>query len=109
MIELGKLFIPTLVNWNVKKKRISFDLPEYNTQSYIEDCEGNLEITFVGHTIFLDYYFDNDTRLSNFTEDDEFINGNLNTETFGNIQTRALKKLIEFMNNPSKELLELFN
>lgn len=110
-MELGKLFIPTLIDYKSKSKKITLRHPEYLTDDYINDSECYLKLDFVGDIVFIDYYCEDGFTLSEiFNLDGGFASGDLENETFGVIQERAFKKLMKYLDKSQskQEMIEYF-
>ena len=111
MLELGKLYIPTILSYNPERNKISFGRPEIHTPDYFKNIDYTLQLHLNGDEIIILYYGEDDTYLSDTLHlDYSFIAcGNLNIEKFSRIQERALKILGEYIIDSQKELNELFN
>ena len=111
MLDLGKLYIPTILDYNPELKKVSFRKPEYLSDDYINNLECTLTINFSGANIYVEYYCEDDTYLSeNLELEDGYIaTGDLSTEGFENIQKRVLEKLSQFMDDPQSQILEDYN
>lgn len=111
MLELGKLYIPTILSYNPVYNRISLERPEFQTFEYFINVDYSLQLSLSGDEIFIMYYGEDDTYLADTLNLENFhiAEGNLNTERFGKIQERALKVLGDYILDSQKELLDLFN
>ncbi|TDX82835.1 hypothetical protein [Epilithonimonas xixisoli] len=107
MIDLGKLYIPTLLDYNPETQIICFAKPEFGSDDYIYNLECSLTFSFSGTDVFIDYYCDNDTYLSENLgcHNGCIIVGDLEIENFESIQRKALVFLSKFMNSPDSEIL----
>jgi hypothetical protein len=108
MIELGKLFLPLVLDYSMKRGTITFRMPEYGTVEYIEDSECYLQITFSGDIVDIDYYCEDDALLSDILDLDNIATGNIKQEKFETIQSRALQCLSKYLDESQQELLEHF-
>lgn len=97
MIDLGKVFIPLILDYSAKKGTITFRMPEYGTQKYIEDSECYLQLTFSNENVTIDYYCEDDMYLSEIFGLKEIAEGNLKNEIFAAIQSRALQCLSKYI------------
>ena len=111
MIDLGKLYIPAQLAYSPVTKTVSFKIPETHSKGYFVKVEYSLEVKILGSDVEINYYGEDDTYLSEVLDLDEdyIVSGSLNTETFGAIQEKVLKELQEYMSDPNKEILDLFN
>lgn len=111
MINLGKLLLPIMIDYIPEKGKITFRTPEFLSSNYIENSECSLQLHFLGETVFIDYYCEDDIDLSELLElDTEYIaSGDLTKENFETIQARALKLLCRFIDDSQEELLEHFD
>lgn len=108
MLDLGKLFLPLTLDYSEKRGTITFRMPEYGTENYIEDSECTLHLSFSRETVFINYYCEDDMYLSQIFELGTIATGNLNEESFATIQSRALQCLSKYLDDSQKELLEHF-
>lgn len=97
MINLGQLIIPTTFDFIPETDEITFEKPEYLTTDYLFNIVCTLQIHFSGSRVFIEYYCDDDSYLAtNLELDDDYIAmGDLEEESFLEIQKRALDVLIE--------------
>ncbi|GGW45568.1 hypothetical protein [Arenibacter certesii] len=111
MFELGKLYIPTLLDFNPNTQKITFKIPEVYSREYIENIEHSLQIHMRGSDVFIIYYGEDDSNLSTTLdlEVPHIAYGNLDSESFGKIQERALHVLRNHIIDSQRELLNLFN
>lgn len=111
MLELGKLYIPTILSYDPERNKISFGRPEIHTPDYFKNIDYNLQLDLNGDQIIILYYGDDDTYLADALHlDYSYIaSGNLSKEKFGKIQERALKVLGEYIVDSQRELIDLFN
>jgi len=110
MIDLGKLFLPLILDYDSITEKITFRSPEYGTDDYIFFSKCMLQLDFLGEAIFIDYYCEDDIMLSDLLELDESIaSGDLLEETFGAIQARALNVLRKHIVDSQQELFEHFD
>lgn len=108
MINLGKLILPSVISVDDINDKISLRIPDAIKPEYINCVEMNLQLTFIGSCIEIDYYSDEDKLLRNIIrlELTEIAVGKLNRETFESIQEQALKVLCEFIDDSQQEMLE---
>lgn len=111
MINLGKLYIPTTIDFTEKTKKITFQTPEFYTEDYINNLECTLQLNFSKSKVFLNYYCEDDMNLSDHLElsNSYIAMGDLEEEEFAKIQERALKVLSTYIDDSLRELLDLFN
>ena len=111
MLDLGKLYIPTILSYDPEHNKISLDRPEIHTPEYFKNIDYSLQLSLVVDEIIIMYYGEDDTYLADTLHLENLIiaGGNLNNESFGKIQERALKVLGEYILDSQKELLVLFN
>ena len=109
MLNLGKLILPTVIVMKYKSDQLTLRLPDYLTQSYLDDSECFLHFNFSDTTVHIDYYCEDDFYLADKLDMDDFAIGNLEKETFEAIQERALKILCKYIADDQQEMLEHFN
>jgi len=111
MIELGKVYIPTLLDFDPENKKITFKNPEIHSKEYFENIQYSLQLHISGSGIFIIYYGEDDSYLSEVLDIEEsyIAYGNLNNEKFSKVQERALKVLGNYIIDSQRELLDLFN
>ena len=111
MIDLGKLFLPLLLDYNPDTEKITFRPPEYGTKDYRFFSKCMLQLNFLGAAIFIDYYSEDDLLLSDLLclEGESIAEGDLLEETFGAIQARALIVLREHIVDSQQEISEHFD
>ncbi len=93
--------MPTLLDFDPENKKITFQSPEIYS----------LELQFSGTGVYILYYGEDDSYLSEILclEEAQIAYGDLNTESFSKIQERALKVLGNYIIDSQKELIDLFN
>ncbi len=111
MIELGKLFLPKYLDYKGEKGTITFRRPEFHSEDYFNDSECYLTIRTEGYQVYIDYYCEDEFYLSEIFElpTDYIECGNLETEKFEAIQSRALKVLINYIDDSKQEMMEYFD
>ncbi len=111
MHELGKLYLPTLLDFDPENRRITFQSPEIHSKEYFINIIYSLELQFCGTWVHILYYGDDDSYLSDtlLLEEPHIACGDLDTESFSKIQERALKVLGNYIIDSQKELIDLFN
>lgn len=111
MIEPGKIFLPLRLDYKNSNGKITFRYPEYMTREYIEDSECILQLQFYGTQVHIDYYCEDEIVLSDLLNLPEpyIAYGDLNQEKFAFIQSRALKVLKRYLDDPLQELMEYFD
>ena len=108
MLALSKLIIPTEICLKPNGD-ITFRSPEFMTQEYYDYIFCSLDMRRDGHQIYIDYYCEDDTYLSENLSMEIIASGDLTKERFGTIQERALKELSFFLDNPVQEMSELID
>ncbi|MDV4044817.1 hypothetical protein CMT37_18555 [Elizabethkingia anophelis] len=104
-MELGNLYIPTIVDFDPWSKKISFIKPHVYSFEYYHHLECLLVLSFLGNRVFIEYHCDNNTLLSKVLGlKQSFISeGNLQLESFKKIQDKAIKVLSAFMDHSESE------
>ncbi|TXF79468.1 hypothetical protein [Chryseobacterium sp.] len=99
MLELGKLYLPTVLAYDPDLGKIFFNGPEPGTDVYSYMAACTLVISFSGPNVYIDYSCDNLNYLSDQLQfkDGCIAKGRLDTENFEEIQKRALDNLAPFM------------
>ena len=92
MLELGKLYLPTLLDFDPENKRITFQSPEIHSREYFINIKYSLELQFSGTGVHILYYGEDDSYLSDtlILEESHIACGDLDAECFSKIQERAL-------------------
>jgi hypothetical protein len=110
MLELGKLYLPTALDYKFESNKVTFRIPELFSEEYIYDLPCSLQLIFSDSFVTIDYYGENETFLSDLLglSDQHIAEGNLKHESFGKIQERALKVLSSYIDEAQQELFELF-
>ena len=115
-LELGKIFLPLYIDYKEETGNITFRVPDYGTEGYFDNSECYLEITINCDHATIDYYCEDGNYLSDIFKDfsyeeDGLAGGDLKNETFGSIQDRVLKVLIEHLDESQsrEEIMEFFN
>ena len=108
MINLGKLLIPLKIDYKEEEGTITFQIPEIGMEGYVSNIQCFLQINFSDDTVFIDYYCENDHYLSNMLSlpDMEVAYGDLEKESFKDIQIRALKVLCAHLEDSQQELID---
>lgn len=111
MIDLGKLLLPIMIDYIPEKGKITFRTPQFLSLDYIDNSECSLQLHFLGETVFIDYYCEEDIELSELLglKTSYLASGDLTDEKFDTIQARALKILCKFIDDSQQELIEHFN
>ena len=111
MLELGKVYLPTWLSYDPETNMISLDLPEIHTPDYFKNVFYSLQLAFSGTRVSIMYYGEDDTYLSQvlYFEDWDIAGGDLELESFGKIQERALRALGNYIPDLNKEVFDLFN
>ena len=108
MTQLDKLLIPTEIDLTLDGL-VTFRRPELLSKDYIENIVGILQLTYERTTLYIDYYCDDDSYLSDNLGLETIASGDLTKESFGSIQERALQLMTEFMEDPEQEMIELID
>src|SRR5437764_1808804 len=109
MIELGRIFLPLMLDYSSEKGTITFRSPEYGTTDYIENSECSLHLAFSNETVFIDYYCEDDIYLSEVFGLSSIASGNLDEEDFASIQSQAMQVLFKYLDDSQNEILEHFD
>lgn len=111
MLELGKVYLPTLLSYYPETNKVSLDMPDIHTPDYFKNIEFSLQLAFSGSRVTIMYYGEDDTYLSQILHFEDFCiaSGDLESESFGKIQERALRVLGIYITDTQRELLDLFN
>ncbi len=81
MLELGKLYLPTLLDFDPENERITFQSPEFHSNEYFTNIKYSLELQFSGTGVHILYYGEDDSYLSETLslEEAQIAYGDLNT------------------------------
>lgn len=111
MINLGKLILPSVISVDDTKDKISLRIPRTISLECINCVEMNLQLTFIGNCVEIDYYSEEDKILCHIISEEltEIAVGDLARETFEAIQERALKVLYKYIDNGQQEMLKHFD
>ncbi len=110
MYELGKLFLPTLIDFKPESDTITFYGSEYGTTDYIYDIECYLYIKFYGDEVAIDYYCEDDEFLTDKLCYFYIAKGNLKIVSLQTIQEEALRVMSEHIHNKNQqELIDHFD
>ncbi len=111
MLELGKVYLPTWLSYDPETNMISLDLPEIHSPDYFKNVPYSLQLAFSGSRVTVMYYGEDDTYLSQVLhfEDWDIAGGDLELESFGKIQERALRALSKYIPDFNREVYDLFN
>ncbi|MBI6121059.1 hypothetical protein [Salegentibacter maritimus] len=110
-VRLGKVYLPTWLSYDPETNMISLDMPEIYTPDYFKNVFYSLQLAFSGSRVTIMYYGENDTYLSQvlYFEDWDIAGGDLELESFGKIQERALRALGNYFPDLNREVYDLFN
>jgi hypothetical protein len=109
MINLGKLFLPTTLDYLDSTQKLTLVTPELHSDDNVENYECTLNLSFCKSRVIIDYYSEDDVFLSELLDLDEgIVSGDLDEEDFGAIQERALKVLSQHIEDSQRELLDFF-
>lgn len=111
MYELGKLFIPLSINYDERNDSITIKQTTLSQQEYFENVEYTLDMSFDGPSVCINYYGENDTNLDEVLEIEGGLiaRGELEAESFEDIQKRVFDVLKMFMIDPETEMEDYFN
>lgn len=111
MLELGKVYLPTWLSYDPETSMISLDLPEIHSPDYFKKVFYSLQLAFSGSRVAIMYYGEDDTYLSDVLHFEalDIAGGNLELESFGKIQERALRALAKYIPDHNREVYDLFN
>jgi hypothetical protein len=111
MIQLGKLILPSVLSVSDVANSVTLKIPDDITEEFKNCIEFDLQFTFIGTCVEIDYYSEEGRLLSLVLQIDEteLAVGDLVHETFEAIQERALKILCRYIDDDQQEMLEHFN
>lgn len=94
-MDFKKLILPR--NFDITPKGVLLlETAEYLEKGYIANVEYNLNFSFQGNNVFVDYYGEDDTCISDFfDEEEESFHFDENVDTFDVFQKKLLNLLLD--------------